>query len=619
MISQEKTMLYLTDFPNTITIPEVQDFLSKYLDNILLISPDQNQKSKEKRKPSAIKIKVLFKNYESANKCRIEMNLRKMRNKSIRIMWDESDSSITHNTKNNLFFKGIPKSTSPREVYEYFMQFGNISSCKMTEDDLGNHYGYGYVTYYNSDDAQKALENTKGKKIFDSNVIEISYFQKRNERLMNSAEINKQKIYISNLPKNYTTENLNKLCHEYGEVQSCNIFIDNLGKNFGIIQFSSENEAKDVVNKLDGKEIEGVKLIVKLYQTKFEHKQFLENCNSKCNLHIRNIPFTAKEEDIIKVFSKYGNVTSVRIEKNKIEKKEKDKDDTKIELVSKGFGYVSFDNPESAQKAIEDLNGKYLPGFESWSHTLIIELFMTKYERQLIENKEELTSLSYFTNQNSKENIQPIPGKLPLSPIYQQQMFPIPFFPFNQYNQFNQFDQFNQMNQFNQFNQFSQFNQFRNFQNQRMNYQPMNNNQIMNYNNNSNNNYRNNNYGFQRGKGHRNNHYRNNRNNYYNRQNQQKSIDNIDNKNKNNKIDLSEYYKLKTDEEQRDYLGEIIFKSIENSQIIQDKKVNVQTIGKITGMILELPDRNEIIEILENSSVLNSRIEEALNLLNWKS
>ena len=141
----------------------------------------------------------------------------------------------------------------------------------------------------------------------------------------------------------------------------------------------------------------------------------------------------------------------------------------------------------------------------------------------------------------------------------------------------------------------------------------------MNYNNNSNNNYRNNNYGFQRGKGHRNNHYRNNRNNYYNRQNQQKSIDNIDNKNKNNKIDLSEYYKLKTDEEQRDYLGEIIFKSIENSQIIQDKKVNVKTIGKITGMILELPDRNEIIEILENSSVLNSRIEEALNLLNWKS
>ena len=198
MISQEKTMLFLTDFPTPITIEEIKDFLSKYLDNIVLINPDQNQKNKEKRKPLAIK--VLFKNFESANKCRTEMNLRKMRNKSIRIMWDERDSSITHNTKNNLFFKGIPKSTTPREVYEYFMKFGDISSCKMTEDDNGHHYGYGYITYYNSEDAEKALENTKNKKIFEDNIMEISYFQKRNERILNSAESNKQKIYINNLP-----------------------------------------------------------------------------------------------------------------------------------------------------------------------------------------------------------------------------------------------------------------------------------------------------------------------------------------------------------------------------------------------------------------------------------
>ena len=32
-------------------------------------------------------------------------------------------------------------------------------------------------------------------------------------------------------------------------------------------------------------------------------------------------------------------------------------------------------------------------------------------------------------------------------------------------------------------------------------------------------------------------------------------------------------------------------------------------------MIIELPDKNEIIEILENPIVLNDRIEEALSLL----
>ena len=35
-------------------------------------------------------------------------------------------------------------------------------------------------------------------------------------------------------------------------------------------------------------------------------------------------------------------------------------------------------------------------------------------------------------------------------------------------------------------------------------------------------------------------------------------------------------------------------------------------------MIIGLPDKNEIIEILENPNILNSRIEEALKLLDWK-
>ena len=35
-------------------------------------------------------------------------------------------------------------------------------------------------------------------------------------------------------------------------------------------------------------------------------------------------------------------------------------------------------------------------------------------------------------------------------------------------------------------------------------------------------------------------------------------------------------------------------------------------------MIIELSEKNEILEILENFDILNSRIEEALKLLDWK-
>ena len=576
-------MLYLTDLPFGISTQDIQEFLSKYQDKIIFINPDQNPRNRDKRRPLAIK--VLFKDYESANNCRIDMNLRKMRGKSVRIMWDERDASIRHNTKNNLFIKGIPKTTTPREVYEYFLKFGDISSCKINEDEQGNHFGYGYITYYNLNDAQKAIDETKDKKIFDTNNLEVSHFQKRNERIINSNELNNQKIYVSNIPEKYTTTELTKLCREFGNIQTCNIYIDNLGKNFGIVQFSSPQEAKDAVDKLDGKEIDKNKLMVKLYQTKYEHKQYLQNStqrindlNANCNLIIKNLPLTAKEEDLIKIFSKYGNVTSARIEKNKLEKKD---EKGKFELVSKGFGYISFDKPENAKNAMDDLNGKYLPGFESWSKTLIIELFMTKHERQFVENKETNLSPSnpanyFMSNQNDPKNYQNFMGSYPYPYPYNYPHGAPPMYP-------------------------------------------------MPFNQNS---YYGNNYGFKRNRrgGYNNNYYRNNnyrnnnyKNNNYNNKYKEKKQKVEQNEEKKKKIDLTEYNNLQSLEDKKDFLGEKVFKAIEESAIASEKKVDMETIGKITGMIIELPNQKEIIEILENPSILDSRIEEALKLLGWKA
>jgi polyadenylate-binding protein len=489
-------------------------------------------------------------------------------------MWDERDTSIRYNTKNNLFIKGIPKTTTPREVYEYFLQFGDISSCKINEDDFGNHNGYGYITYYNIDDAQKAIEETKDKTIFGTNNIEITHFQKKNERIINSND--SQKIYISNFPEKYNESDITKLCSEYGKVENCNIFLDNLAKKFGIIQFSSENEAKEALNKLNEKEIDGKKIMAKLFQTKYEHKQYLQNStkrineqNANCNLYIKNIPLTAKEEDLNRIFSKYGNVISVKIEKNKIEKKG---DKGKFELVSKGFGYLSFDKPESAKNAIEDLNGKYLPGFESWNRTLIIELFMTKNERKFAENQ-HLNSTNYFINPNNPPYNYvggfPYPYSYPLPG-------PMPPMSFNQYNNYG-----------NNYNYGFK----------------------KNWRGGNKNNYRNN---------FRNNNYRGNKKNNNNNR-QQKNDLNEENKEINkNKIDLTEYNKLEDEGEKLDFLGEKIFKAIEDSQIASERKIDINTISRITGMIIGLPDKNEIIEILENPNILNSRIEEALKLLEGK-
>ena len=581
MSTNDKTMLYLTDLPYRISILDIQDFLSKYKDDIAkIMSPEMNQRNIIKGKPIAIK--VLFKNNESADKCRKEMNLKKLWNKSVRIMWEESNTSLRYNIKNNIFIKGIPKTTTPREVYEYFMQFGDIFSCKVPEDEQGKHKGYGYITYYSNEDAEKALKETKGKKIFDSLNVEIEHFQKKNERMINNNnENNNHKIFINNLPEKYTIAELNSLCKEYGNVLNANIFSDRIGQKFGIVEFTNENEAKDAMSKLNEKIIEKDdkknKLSVQIYQTQFEHKQFLLNqsmkmkeTKAKCNLYIKNIPLTAKEEDLEKVFSKYGEITSIRIQKDKIENKDK------IELVSKGFGFISFDKPEEAKKALEEMDQKFLPGFEGWNKPLDIDYHLTKNERQFVDNQDSnIPNYNMNNNQmpfmNNMGPAPPMPGGygphmfMPMHPPH----FPFPMrFPMMPFNNF-----------------MGRGFYHNNFYNKRGGKRP-------NYKNNNNRNYYN--------------------NNKYNKEKEKEKeeILNIE-----NKIDLSEYEKLETDEEKRNYFGEKVYRAIEESQLAVDKKLDSNDIAKITGMIIEIPNE-EIIETLQNSNLFIDRIEEALRLLN---
>ena len=602
MTTQEKTMLYLTDLPYGINISDIQDFLSKYKDSIVkVIPPEMTQRNLYK---GTLAIKVLFKDNASADNCRKEMNLRKFRKKSVRIMWEERDTTLRYNTKNNIYIRGIPKTTTPREVYEYFSKFGDIFSCKITEDEFGNHNGYGYITFFMNLDAEKAIEESKGKTIFGVDNLEIVHFQKRNERMINTLENNKEKIYINNLPEKYEIAELNNLCGEFGKVETCNIFSDKIGKNFGIVKFSNENEANEAVNKLNGKEIEkdGVKfkLIVQLYQTQFEHKQFLINESLKihqqkgnCNLILKNIPLTVKEEDLEKIFKKFGNITSKRIEKNLIEKKD---EKGKFELVSKGYGFISFETPEEAKKAKEEMDQKFLPGFEGWNKPLIIEYFMTKNERQLIQNQD---MNNYYMNPpfNHKPSPNYIPG---IPPIPNPHFIPNQFHPgmYGQMFPHMPMPMRMPMIQFNNYNNYGHYN---------------------NYNNNYNNNF----YYKNRGRGGKrfyNN--KNNNRNYYKGPNNKYNKERKDNDeikeehiiNTDNLFDMDEYEKLESEEAKKNYFGEKVYLAIEESQLAVDKKLNSDDIAKITGMIIEIPI-DEIKETMENSTLFNNRIKEALNLL----
>jgi RNA recognition motif-containing protein len=72
----------------------------------------------------------------------------------------------------------------------------------------------------------------------------------------------------------------------------------------------------------------------------------------RMNIYAGNLNYTLTEEALEKVFTEYGEVTSVKIIRDKYTDQ------------SKGFGFIEMADDAAAQKAIDELNGTEVNGRE---------------------------------------------------------------------------------------------------------------------------------------------------------------------------------------------------------------------------------------------------------------
>ena len=550
--SQGKHVLFISELPDNIIDSELRDFFENYKNDIHMMQIDRNQKMHDifnARKPKAT---IIFKTHEKAEEARNSLNMRRLKGKALNIMWHERDNSIRYNNKANIFVKGISPNANPRELYELFAKYGEIISCKICEDEDGNLLGYGYINYYNLESAEKAIAELNKTKFKDSE-LGVEHFQKKNERLQVPQE--NCSIYIKNIPSKYSkNEKIKEIFAKFGKIVFSKLFQDSNDRPYAIVVFAeaqSANKAKEEMNdkKLDEKDEIG--LYVDLLQKKSERKRMLitiiGDINNKlnqefknCNLHIKNLPYNLTEEKLKEIFSKCGEVKSVKIDKYILQTKKQDQFVESEE--SKGFGYVCFTTEEAAKKAKEEFDGKNLPGFEDSKRPILINFFMPKNER-----KQFLNNIQASQNQNYPY----MPPGMPYPPY----MYP-PMFPPNPHNRGHKGNNYRKPAQ----------------PNQQQVQQPMN----------------------------------------------QPPTQNINMNNNNNREDEPnlEYLNSLTDvDAKRDYLGEYLFKKIEQHPIAHSKNLTVDIISRITGMILGIGNIEEIYGITASDENITARIQEALQLL----
>jgi RNA recognition motif-containing protein len=625
-----KNVLYVSDLPTNVTESDLAMFCKDFRENILVISFLPVRTTEYGKSISA---KIIFRDPQIANEARVATNMRKIKGKTIRVMWDELTSNLRNQSQSNIFVKNIPFEVKPREFYELFLKFGDIVSSKIPEDEDGNHLGYGYINYAEPSSAFNAIQSTHGKEIWGS-ILEVKLFQKKSERIdgmgigesFNGILSNKSySLFLKNFPTSFQEDSFKKICGEYGDVLNCKIFSDSLGRAYAIVAFGNEESCVNAKNSLQGKSFEdGSVLFVDILMNKFERKKLLMNkikdTNNRlneqykmCNLHIRNIPYHAKEEDLREAFEKFGPIKSVKIETYLLITKV---NNTYKQIpTSRGFGYVCYEDPECAKLAIEQMSLKYLPKYETWNRPLLVDYFMPKVERNTI-----VTKLN--DNSNEKGALGFGPGR---NPMFTQDGVNTNFLM--NFNQLNLNQGFNPA-----FNQVIPPNMNipqGNFVQGGQGYptMPKMPNMKSQFNNFNKNNFR----------GQNKNLYQNTK---YQTQNfpstvpveipphtiipvptqtlPPSKIENLNKKNEVDEVDYAYFNSLDDESAQRDYLGELIFKKIENHELSQNYQFSIDTIGKITGMVLGIEDINEIMDIYKNRNNLTSRIREGMQLLGIK-
>mmetsp|Transcript_14251 Transcript_14251/g.21091 ORF Transcript_14251/g.21091 Transcript_14251/m.21091 type:complete len:675 (+) Transcript_14251:93-2117(+) len=231
-------------------------------------------------------------------------------------------------------------------LFEIFNQVGPVASIRVCRDTITRRsLGYAYVNFHNVSDAERALDTMNFSLIKDI-PCRIMWSQ-RDPSMRRSGVGN---VFVKNLDESVDNKALYDTFSLFGNILSCKVVTDadSKSKGYGYVHYETAESANGAISKIDGMEIAGKKVHV----GHFVRRNDRAGQADWTNVYVKNIPRSWDEGKLKLEFGKFGNITSIKIQKEATEQG----------MVSKGFGFVNFDDHDSAEKAIKEMNGTTVTG-----------------------------------------------------------------------------------------------------------------------------------------------------------------------------------------------------------------------------------------------------------------
>lgn len=229
-------------------------------------------------------------------------------------------------------------------LFEKFSTAGPVLSIRVCRDMITRRsLGYAYVNFQQPADAERALD-TMNFDTIKGRPIRIMWSQ-RDPSLRKSGVGN---VFIKNLDKSIDNKALYDTFSAFGNILSCKIVCDEHGsRGYGFVHFETEEAARNAIEKVNGMLLNGKKVFVGRFMNRRERTEVLGDKMKRFNnVYVKNFAEEIDDEKLREMFEPYGKIISAKVMEDESSGK------------GKGFGFVSFEDPEAAEKAVDALNGQ---------------------------------------------------------------------------------------------------------------------------------------------------------------------------------------------------------------------------------------------------------------------
>ncbi|GAB2266689.1 hypothetical protein Dimus_001683 [Dionaea muscipula] len=187
---------------------------------------------------------------------------------AVEVQEGEVEDEVKVNTK--LYFGNLPYSCDSPTLAGLVQQYANPELVEVLYDrETGISRGYAFVTMTSIEDCEKVIQNLDGSELLGRYLkVNFSDKPKPKEPLFHETGY---KLFVGNLSWSVTSEILQRAFQDCGNVVGAWVIHDGLtgrSRGFGFVSYATKLEMEKALESLDGLELEGRAIRVRVAQGK---------------------------------------------------------------------------------------------------------------------------------------------------------------------------------------------------------------------------------------------------------------------------------------------------------------------------------------------------------------